>query len=57
MAPMLRPLPDEPVDGEYINPDDHIPDRQKMKQGEDECEDITAALDLYINGCLKETTV
>ena len=54
---MLRPLPDEPVDGEYINPDDHIPDRQKMKQGEDECEDITAALDLYINGCLKETTV
>ncbi|KAM8732643.1 signal-transducing adaptor protein 1-like isoform 1-T2 [Acanthopagrus schlegelii] len=32
VAPMLRPLPDEPVDGEYINPDDHIPDRQKKKQ-------------------------
>ncbi|XP_030251691.1 signal-transducing adaptor protein 1-like isoform X1 [Sparus aurata] len=39
VAPMLRsntkeerPLPDEPVDGEYINPDDHIPDRHKKKQ-------------------------
>lgn len=64
VAPMLRsntkeerPLPDEPVDGEYINPDDHIPDHHKKKQGEDKYEDTRAALDLYINRCLKESTV
>lgn len=47
-ATVLKPPPAKPADNEYMVPDSHRPDDNKVKMGEDQCDVIKDNLGQYV---------